>query len=96
MGIRKILFIGIGLVIAACTLSSCHHRGLTGNPYIDAKEKPSQKQAKEDKKIIARGNKNYAKQEEENKHNIATSSNKFFKGKHFHLRRSHKDKKTRS
>ena len=97
MSIKRFLFTILCLTVAACTFSSCHHRGLTGNPYIDAKEKPSQKQAKEDKKIVSRGNKAYKKQIDENQDNIADNNKKFFRmRKHYKHKKVKKERKTRS
>ncbi len=88
----------LGVIITISTLSSCHSsKGLTGNPYIDGKEKPSQKQAEETKRVTKKGNKAYKKQIEENQDNIADNNKKFFKmRKHYKHKKAKKQKKTRS
>jgi len=53
----------------------------TGNPYLDAKVPPSLKQQRENKKVIAQGNKAYLKQEEANKKDIKKNNDDFFNKK---------------
>lgn len=58
-----LVFAGIG------TLTSCKSK-TPWNPYLSAKEKPSDKQRKEEQKQMKKGTKNYEKQMEKNKKDI--------------------------
>ncbi len=53
----------------------------TGNKYLDSKERPSLKEQRENKKVIAKGNSVFFAQEEENKKQIRKNQNDFFNKK---------------
>ncbi|MFL5763115.1 MAG: hypothetical protein ACJ77K_04175 [Bacteroidia bacterium] len=56
-------------VVFSCLLCSCRSR-TPWNPYLSAKEKPSDKQRKEEQKQLKAGTKAYAEQMEKNKREI--------------------------
>lgn len=68
---------GLTKKIAACLLvllflfsaEACRSKG-PYNPFLHMKTKPSEKQAKENKKAIKRGNKSYKKQLESNRKHL--------------------------
>jgi len=67
---KKLTGIGIFLLLCAfavSTFSSCHRHEGASNKYREAKVRPSERQAREDKKINKRGNKNYKKQMRRNR-----------------------------
>jgi hypothetical protein len=80
---KRICILAVGLS-SALLISSCKTRN-SYNPYLTAKEKPSDKQRKEEKKQIEIGTQAYKKQMLKNKKDIrgniqkATSSKKHYK-----------------
>ena len=62
-------------LICAVLLQSCRTK-TPWNPYLSAKEKPSDKQRKEENKQIKIGTEEYAKQMKKNKKNIQSNINK--------------------
>lgn len=63
--------IGIFLIsiFIAQGLGSCRSKG-PYNPYLKMKTKPSEKQAKENKKVIKKGNRAYRKKEESSRKHL--------------------------
>lgn len=80
-------------VLILIILPSCSHR-VTYNPYIKMKERPSELQLKEDKKVIKDGNKAYAKQIEKNIKTIATTKSLSRKKQYSHLTKRKKIKRS--
>ncbi len=71
---KRIYFLLLFFVVTS-TLVSCRSK-TPWNPYLSAKEKPSEKQRKEEQRQLVRGTKNYEKQMEKNKKDIQDNINK--------------------
>ncbi|MCX6295722.1 MAG: hypothetical protein NTX97_06580 [Bacteroidetes bacterium] len=71
---KRIYFLTI-FFVCILTLTSCRSK-TPWNPYLSAKEKPSEKQRKEEQKQLVKGTKNYEEQMKENKKNIQENINK--------------------
>ncbi|HEY0030636.1 MAG TPA: hypothetical protein VGC65_07755 [Bacteroidia bacterium] len=74
--ISFLLLFSIGLIGTA----TCQTKK-TGNPYLDSRERPSDKQRKEERRQLEKGTKAYAKQMEANKKDIQGNINKATKMK---------------
>ncbi len=57
----KLFFLVFAFVFTASTTESCKSKGAY-NEFRNAKVRPSERQTRADKKVIARGDKNYKKQ----------------------------------
>jgi len=85
----------IYFLVLVATMSSCGSK-TPWNPYLSMKEKPSEQQMRQSNEVIAKGNKAYKKQIEQNKQNIRANNAKATKmKKHYHYRKLKKGRKTR-
>ncbi|CAN5550821.1 hypothetical protein BH10BAC1_BH10BAC1_11230 [soil metagenome] len=64
--ILKTLFLLLAFVFTTSNIQSCKSKGAY-NEFRNAKTRPSERQARADKKVIARTNKNYKKQMRSNR-----------------------------
>jgi len=65
---RFILFLVLSAFLVCA--ASCHKKGGASNPYLHMKTKPSEKQNKENQKVIKKGNKAYRKKEESSRKHL--------------------------
>ena len=85
----------ICILLILVSLHSCGSK-TPWNPYLSMKEKPSEKQMRENNKIIARGNKAYLEQRKKNKEEIAANNAKALSMKKHYKLRKKKVKKQRN
>ena len=76
----KRIFLLLTFVIGAMLLPSCRSK-TPWNPYLSAKEKPSDKQRKEEDKQIKSGTKAYKELMKKNKKEIKDNNDAFFSKK---------------
>ena len=71
----KSVYILISCILLIATLDSCRSK-TPWNPYLSAKEKPSEKQRKEEQAQLKKGTKAYNKQVKKNKSDIQNNINR--------------------
>ena len=76
----KRTFLLLTFIIGTALLTSCRSK-TPWNPYLSAKEKPSDKQRKEEQKQLKSGTKAYKEQMKKNKKDIKGNNDAFFNKK---------------